>query len=184
MKRLFFAIDLIDNIKNEIYSYCYQQNQNNNISFVRKENLHITLRFLGNVEADKLNLILNQLRDKFHHFNNFEISIGNLYILSKRIICFPVKSVENRLDKIFFILEKNLHTLGFKKEKRNFKPHITVGRIKNSRLFNFNKNNFENIQLENNFFLSTGVSLISSILKPKGPIYSQIKHFPFKEFRR
>lgn len=185
MERLFFAINLNDNIKNEIYKKTlFLLNIKNNITIVKKENFHITLKFLGNTEIDKFDLILTHLNNKFNSFCQFMISIDKLHILKNRIFCFPINSFENKLTNIFIFLEEILHKIGFEKEKRKFKAHITIARIKNSKLLKLDKNNFNNIQLENNSFLATGISLISSVLTPKGPVYSQIKHFPFKELRR
>ncbi len=180
--RLFIAAPLSEKTKDEINSW--QQNiadkTSGKIKFVKPENLHITIKFLGETEdetKEKVISILNSLEDR----NSFKSDIQTVSAFPgmKRPKVLVAKLIKNKevLQEINSKLEDQLFELGFKKEDRYFIPHITLARTKDNKGFESladwftskKRTKFNTISFETN-----KISLFQSILKSDGPIYKEI----------
>ena len=124
--RLFIAIDF-----NELHEYFIELQKllpkNAKLSFTKT--FHITLKFLGDVQPDKVDNIINSLKNiKFEPFTVFLNSIGIFptenYI---RVVWAGLKPEDNILE-LQKKVDESLKPL-FKKEK-DFKTHITLARVK------------------------------------------------------
>lgn len=174
--RLFIAIEIPEKIKLEL---SYLPPQIIGVKRVPDENRHITLLFLGEQNEQDYHLIINSL----HQISckEFYLKICNTGIFKQRK---KVSTLWAGIEKnhnlellhleIKKVLENNLN-LSF--DKKNFTPHITLGRA---------KSNLREIDLIP--FLSTGIfdlpkikidsfSLFSSSLHPEGAIYTEEETF-------
>lgn len=145
--------------------------------WTEEENLHINFKFLGEVPEDKLPIIKETLADllkvyesplKFHAvgcFPNFE---------NPRVLFMNVYSPDKSILAAAAQIETALETIGFPKEKRRFKPHMTLARIKNiytgfeDVIKDFEKVVFTKVN-------SYSVNIIESRLTQEGPIYKIIE---------
>ena len=181
--RLFTAINLSERSKNLINNKIeiVQKNIEEKVKWVKKENWHITIKFLGEVEETNLAKIKNKIKEikKFEKFY-FQINkIGAFPNLNyPKVIYLGIDSGKEKLIEINKEMEKKLAELNFEKEKRAYTPHITVGRSKDytdnsnlaSSLKEFHKkNHFINI-----YSYVDKISLMKSELTPKGPKYEEI----------
>lgn len=127
--RVFYAIRFNEEIKDKIFKI------ENNLkdhslsgNYTLKDNLHLTLRFIGEVENEELNMLIKVL----NYINNetFQVEanrIGEFARGSSSISWLGInKSVE--LDNLYKNLELILQEYGWQKESRRFAPHITLGR--------------------------------------------------------
>ena len=93
-------------------------------------NLHFTINFLGNIEESKIEPIAQALELALHPFPRFTISAKGLGVFPDlkrpRVLWIGLEGKE--LSKLASKVEKALEPLGFGPEKRDFKPHLTVGR--------------------------------------------------------
>ena len=182
--RCFLAIDiephLIEKIGEIQESF---KKTNNNVKYVEKENLHFTLKFFGNINNEKINEIKESTNTVLSKINNTDITNLNI----EGIGTFPNENYMKVLwigtkDNRFLVnlhkeLDSEFEKLGFKLEK-NFKTHLTIGRIrnlKNKHEFKEKVDDLKNIKIgEMNI---SKISLKMSELTPKGPIYSDIETF-------
>lgn len=176
-KRLFLGVfidsDLIDN-KYEKIIYDFD-----NVAFgkwVEKENLHFTVKFLGDVEVDKIQLIKESISEQLNGFES-ELILKGFGTLPERgqprVLYIKVDNQDNSLFTAQGIIEDCMSELGFDREARKFTPHITLLRIKSA------TNDFRNIlgkykTFELGAMKSYKIELIESRLTPSGPIYSII----------
>ena len=183
--RLFTAINIIPgekllNTVNLLASNLHHEK----ILWVNSNKLHITLKFLGEIDSRKLPEIIdlhNKVIEKYSTFNlNIEKTgvFGSSY--NPKVIWFGVNPSES-VALLANELESSLDLLGFKSDGQNFVPHLTIGRIKsiqNKVLFHKIISNFKN-----EFFQEINVKkiiLYESILKTKGAIHNVIKEFKLK----
>lgn len=142
-------------------------------SWVKPENFHITYKFIGNVEEEKISEIKTALNSLLNQKYEIDLVVKGLGIFSDRILYFKV--MENqKLKEINKLVENNLSKIGFKKEIKPFIPHITLVRIKElkqNQIYEKIKKYEENIFLKQKFLT---VDIIESILNPKGAIYQKI----------
>jgi len=178
--RLFVALILNNHILDEIIKFRENIYPNNEITkWENKEKLHITLKFLGEVEEDNIPQIVNKLGSTINLHDKIEIYFSNIRIIYKysipKILWLGVKLTQ-QLNKLYLDINNILNDVGFENEKRKFNPHITLLRIKGnediSKLEMFAK---EEIKLKNTF--ANEVALIKSVLYKNGSEYTKIKSF-------
>lgn len=169
--RLFVAVDIPTNTEIEgVMSYVKKAGK---VKAVEKENLHITLKFLGEVSDDKLSDIKNCIESSCKNFKKFSIKLkglGAFPSLSKpRVIWIGVDEGKDILSEIMRRLDECFHQMGFKKEK-SYVPHITIARVKGFIKLDprpYLKKDFGSVIVEE-------IKLKKSQLTPKGPIYDDI----------
>jgi 2'-5' RNA ligase len=188
MIRAFLAIEL--NEKNTIeklnsFSVRLKQNQPK-LKVVAPENLHLTVKFLGNISetiAPKIyRIIKEEINDKLFQGINFAYSLKGVGQFNKFSVLWvklvgDIQFLQQIKDKTELLLAERLN---IQKDKRTqFKPHLTIGRLKkdktNYQTFSTLKNLIhENKNLEFGPFIVDQVKLKKSVLTPKGPLYSDL----------
>jgi len=147
------------------------------VKWVKKENLHITLKFLG--ETDKMPAIEGKIKEIEGEFSPFKVSLKGVgaFPSQKRakILWVGVEEGVKHLTELFSTVENKVHDLGFEKEIRKFTPHITFARIKNGKY-----SLPENTDFSFDSFSVNEVTLFKSTLTPKGPIYEIVSEAPLR----
>jgi RNA 2',3'-cyclic 3'-phosphodiesterase len=151
---------------------------------VERENIHLTLKFLGNVSASKLEEVKSALAQATFPPFSLEIRGSGAFPNLKRmnVIWVGVGEGWSQVELIFEQTEKLLHQLGFSRETRPFSPHITVARVKSGRkrdeiaafLSHLADESFGTFQVES-------VRLKQSVLSPSGPKYSTLYEVPARK---
>ena len=188
MIRAFVAIELknkttIENINS--FSSRLKQNQSK-IKLVKPQNLHMTVKFLGNISESLAPQIYNILKQEINE-DIFKGKIINYKLKGvgqfNKFSVIWVKLVGDIpfLQQVKTSIENNLfERLNVPKDKRTqFKPHLTIGRLKKDKInyqtFSVLKNLInENKNLEFGTFTVDQVKLKKSDLTPNGPIYSDL----------
>jgi 2'-5' RNA ligase len=146
-----------------------------------QDKLHITLVFLGNVEQSKLESLSAALAKSVRQFPSFSItyeSIGAFpNIKNPRVVWIDTKSNQTVLD-LQAIAERICVEFGFPKEDRAFHPHITLGRVKETRNSVRLTEAIKTITFEPIETLCSEVLLMKSELHPSGSIYTILKSLP------
>ncbi len=103
-------------------------------SFVKPDTIHITLKFIGNIEEHDITKIVQLMEDTAIINNPFSLSTGGVGVFpsikSARIIWAGIKGDTDKLAKMHRDLEKHCEIAGFPSERKRFSPHITLARIK------------------------------------------------------
>ncbi len=174
--RAFIALNFPDEVIKEI-SRIYPLILKN--KFVGKltelENLHLTLKFLGEISQETLSLVQQKLSQiEFSSFNASLLNMGTFsYRKSPRIVWIKVggKPIHDLQKQIDLVLSTE-----FKKEQR-FMSHLTLARIKHISDKSQFVEKINNIKVKNIKFQVNSFKLMSSDLKPLGPVYKTIKEF-------
>lgn len=180
--RSFIAINLSDEIKNMIQDDIYKfKRRVYGVKWVDKNKLHLTLKFLGDIKKDKK--VIKMLKEI--KIEKFDILFNDNYgYFSSRgtvkVLHLPIEKTSNLL-KLNSVVEEKMNLIGIKKEKREFFPHITIGRVKRGRLKDSDLNEvYNDIKPDFDKFKVCKFDLMKSELTHKGPIYSKIKEFELK----
>lgn len=124
--RLFFAIDFEDTFKDALYDWVCGLDINGRL--VDKDNLHLTLQFLGSVNNHQVFDIVDQITTP--QIKPFEISLNKTGYFPKNEILFCELSSDTApIKKLSSFIQSQLRGLDFiKREKRRFHPHVTIAR--------------------------------------------------------
>jgi 2'-5' RNA ligase len=103
------------------------------VRWVRPEAIHLTLKFLGDVPAVRIESISQAVEGACHGFGRFTIEVADLGCFPNarrpRVIWVGVREPRGTLLGLQEAIEGALAELGFKPENRPFKPHLTLGRV-------------------------------------------------------
>jgi 2'-5' RNA ligase len=172
--RTFISIEIPDTIKKEILKI-----QNALPEFKGKktefENLHLTLKFLGEVDKEKIELVRERL--KKIKFKEFEAEIDFIGVFSEKFIRIIWLHIKN-CDELQKEIDDKLGDL-FEKEKR-FMGHLTIARVKSVKDKKKFLSEIKNMKIPKLKFVVKNFNLKKSILTEKRPIYEDIEVYKLK----
>jgi 2'-5' RNA ligase len=149
------------------------------IRWVRPENIHLTLKFLGDVEADKIGEISEAISKTVEGYTPISLTAKGIGVFPSirrpRVLWVGLTGQLESLVKLQKTLDENLKVLGFPGEKRPFKGHLTMGRIKakiDVKKFGDALMEFRNFESET--FTADQIVLYKSELKPSGAFYTEL----------
>ena len=126
MKRLFFALWPNNETRGQIDKF-NQTIKSEDLKKVQRDNLHVTLVFLGNVD-NKSEVILRQNVESIS-IQPFELQFDQLNFWQKpRILCLATQQYDTQLSILVNALKKAAEQCSIKTEKRPYQPHITLAR--------------------------------------------------------
>jgi 2'-5' RNA ligase len=148
--RTFAAIELPTPVRNHIHQHISQLRAavpECRPSWSRVENIHLTLKFFGDVEQSSIRKISDAASRAVKDFTPFEILITGSGAFPKttqpRVLWIGVDDPSQQLSKLQQRFEHECELEGFGKEERAFRPHLTIARIRKPegarRLAEFNK---------------------------------------------
>ncbi|MFC1703703.1 RNA 2',3'-cyclic phosphodiesterase [Candidatus Omnitrophota bacterium] len=183
--RCFIAIELPQEIQRRL---CKIQSElkatGADAKWVKQNNIHLTLKFLGNLDSAAIAKVTAVLEQTTVHYTPFSVEISEVGAFptkeSPRVIWVGVKEGKEKISAMVEELENSLQNIDIPKEEREFHPHITIGRLKSS----FNRvhlvTKLKEITVgESMRFNVQALTLFKSTLTPKGPIYEVLKAASF-----
>lgn len=182
--RVFIAIDIpsyvrkrVGNIINEI------KGKNVDIKLVKEENLHITLKFLGEIDNETVENVNEVIKTITSSFEKFNIKIKGLGFFGTpnfiRVVWLDLDSGKETIVNMIEMLNKYLKYI--KADNYPPSPHITIGRVRSNKNRKFLLKIIEKYKnVEIGKFLVEKIALKRSILTKNGPIYTTLKTFHLK----
>jgi len=177
--RAFIAIEFPEEIKTDIFHNFEKLKETGIVSgnFVEKENLHLTLKFLGDLNEEKAKKIQEKLSEV--NFRKFRVKIGEIGFFPKekyiRTIWIELKAEE--IQKLQKIIDDKLFEIGISKDEREFTSHITAVRIKSVKNKDIFLERLKKLRIKKQDFEVSNFSLIKSELTARCPIYKKIADF-------
>jgi 2'-5' RNA ligase len=181
--RSFISIDLEDQqILSRIASILSSlQSLGGDLKPVERENIHLTLKFLGNVSASRLGEVKSSLQQVIFSAFTAEIKGAGAFpnLNHMNVVWVGVNEGWSQVEQIYEQVEKLLSGLGFRREHRPFSPHITIARVRSGRkrdevasfLQRLTEESFGTITVDK-------IRLKQSILSSSGPKYSTLLEIP------
>ena len=178
--RAFIAVDLPDEIRQSIRDI-QQQLRSEKLDFrwVDPANIHLTIKFLGDIEPENSAAVCDAMKkavDRVRPFKLHSKGFGGFPGLNRpRVIWTGIGGETAILEKLATDLDAHLADLGFEKEARRYKGHLTLGRAKGA------VNPVQMLNAASRFkdfrsgdFIAQELVLFKSTLKPGGPVYENI----------
>jgi len=185
MKRLFVAVK-IEPDKDFIATYqaLLKSLVLERIKWVEPQNMHLTLKFLGKTPDEQLPRLHTALLAVASRHAEFELQLNKTGIFGSSYRPRVIWLGDDDSQEIRQLGEDILNGLdaaGFPRDRQNFVPHLTLGRIKQIN----SKKHFQNTmdQFRSTFSLNVRVTefiLYQSILKPEGPVYIALEKYKLR----
>ncbi len=176
--RAFVAIHLEHSILLSISGFIKElSSKYRSVRWTRPENLHLTLKFLGEVQDSKAYELADKLREALPRHEVFTLSLkgtGGFPGLDKpRVLWIGIEPSE-ALQRLYTTVQGVCSAKGFMADDKDFRAHLTIGRVKStpeadliSTLIKYKNHPWGKGTVN-------AVALMKSTLRPEGPIYSSI----------
>lgn len=183
--RCFIAIEmsqeirrLLERIEDEL------QRTISGVKWVKPDNIHLTLKFLGSIEketVDKIKEILSQIAQDIKSFK-IKLSLPGAFPSPgrARVIWIGVEEGKES-SRLANIIEERLAPLGIEKESRAFHPHLTLARVKFLKDKSSVENAFTHLKVPQTEMTASKVTLFQSTLTREGAIYTLLHEADFKK---
>lgn len=183
--RVFTAVDLNDELKENISAFieeCRKKHQRS-VKYVERENLHITMKFLGEMTDEAVAKLSEDLAAiRVPSVNVLAHGAGGFpNVFFPSVLWIGIKD-DGTLEKLFREIEDKAAVHGVAKETKKFHPHATIARVKgkaDSGLLELIKNCGKDF----GGFLAESFVLMKSDLMPDGPVYTRLRTYPMQTRR-
>jgi 2'-5' RNA ligase len=182
MKRTFIAVKIEAGEKlQELISTLRSELKNDSIKWVDTDNLHITVAFLGNTAEETIKKVTSVLTKSCIGFGDFTFTISGLGIFKNlndpRVIWAGIER-SDKFANLNDIIKSGLNDSGIEIEDRQFRPHLTLGRIRllknryplEDLIGKYSKSIFQNVNV-------TEIVFYESVLQQDRPVYKPMNKF-------
>jgi len=188
--RSFIAIELPDELKSELTRLEARLKSDKQpwVKWVNPDSIHLTLKFLGNIAADRTGEITRAMENAVEGISPFHLEIKELGVFPNlRRVQVAWVGISGEVDKLSQLqerIETNLTPLGFAPETRAFTPHLTLARLRDQAPLD-ERQRFGQLIANAKFDTACpievdAISLMRSQLTREGAIYSQISSIKLK----
>lgn len=174
--RLFITLDFPEDVLAKLIEIRKEIYDDPTLRWEPVEKLHLTLKFLGDVNINMIDEIKNSLdfissecREVISNFTQF----GIFYKFKKPSILWIGIEKTEELEFLHLTVNREINKLGFQSDKRSFKPHLTLLRLKGKESLSKIKE-LTNLKLSGLKFRSSKISLMKSELSQTGSIYKNL----------
>jgi len=179
--RVFVAIKIDEDALNKIISVRKRFINNDLLNWESNDKLHITLKFIGEVENEDLKKIIKILESISRNHSPFDLWFSKFGIFKRSkssILWAGIRKVKS-LVNLHSDVNQGLNIFSMNQNEKQFNPHVTLLRNrKNIRINNLNE--FLLVNISDIKFRVNEYYLIKSELTPKGSIYTELEKFKLK----
>jgi RNA 2',3'-cyclic 3'-phosphodiesterase len=175
--RLFLAINLSQQVNQDIFDAVHEvQSSHLKLNWLKKENYHLTLKFLGETPSLLIPSVISAVQSILPAHPEFQVEAFGVGAFPReshaRVIWVGIRDLQSRLKKLAEEIDTALVPLGFQKEKKGFRPHLTICRLREPKnvlpvLNSFRRESF-------GISLLKEVILYESHLTPTGSFYTPL----------
>ena len=189
--RAFIALDIPPKVQDDVYRAMsnLRRGTGSLIRWVPAENMHLTLKFLGDISPANVEFLAQMIRIEADNYHCFEIQLAGLGSFPNpkrpRVIYIGLQAPAE-LEALQHAVESAARRLGYQSEDRSFSPHLTIGRVKNALHISTADQQKICHSLEETKIDSLGTARVDSVhlyksdLKPGGSVYTKLFSAPLK----
>jgi len=189
--RAFIALEIPTKVQNDIHQATSKLRSETGslIRWVPAENLHLTLKFLGDISPAHVEFLTQMIRAETDSHRCFDLHLTGLGSFPSpkrpRVIYIGIQAPAE-LSALQHAVESGAHRLGYRPEDRSFSPHLTLGRVKHASHITASDQQKIRHALEQVKIDSLGTARVDSVhlyksdLKPTGSVYTKLFSAPLK----
>ncbi|GAB3677694.1 RNA 2',3'-cyclic phosphodiesterase [Halopiger thermotolerans] len=185
-KRLFVSVDLPDDLAESVADLQNEFADASGLNFTDPEQAHVTLKFLGDVDENRLPALEDELAATVDDagVDPFEARFGGLGVFPSleyiSVVWFGAETGGEELTRLHEAIEERTTAMGFDPEDHDFTPHVTLARMEHAG----GKELVQELVRERDPTIGEmrvdEVRLTESTLTDDGPVYSTVERFPLE----
>ena len=184
--RTFVAIELDDSVKAHISAAIdtLRREPIDNLRLVRPEGVHLTLKFLGDIDRERVQKVAEVMESAAGRHAAFDLTLGAPGVFPNarraRVLWLGVEGDLQPLRLLQASVEEALTGIGFPAERQPFNPHLTIGRMRH-RASRDDRRRATDVLVSlpipaDSKIAVNAISLMKSDLQPGGAVYQRISH--------
>jgi len=182
--RTFIAIELSREIKETLSGIQDElKKAGADVKWVKTDNIHLTLKFLGEVREEKIPKIAQSLKESTNLTAPFDIQLDTAGVFPDlkfpRVVWIGIEEGKEKLIGLANQIEDMLVSLKFPKEKRGFSAHITIGRVRSAKNKDALIQKLKQVKPLKLTQQIKSIALFKSTLTPEGPAYEKLAESSF-----
>jgi 2'-5' RNA ligase len=182
--RTFLAVELSKEVAKELKKVQDKlKGEIGGVRWVQPGGVHLTLKFLGEVNPDRIEEIIRKAEEAVKGLGPFTVKVGGgggfPNAQNPRVIWIGVEDQDGQLRELQTRIEREMAKIGFKREERDYTPHLTLGRLRTGKGKEAIVQALKDI--EHSELGTMGVEeliLFQSELKPTGAEYTKLRTIP------
>jgi 2'-5' RNA ligase len=187
--RTFVCIEVPELVRNRIADLQLAlRNEEVRVSWVKPENIHLTLKFLGAVPSNRIPRVVQSVSSAATSVEPFEIEVGGTGCFpsprNPKIFWVGLVQVPALLKQLYAEIDSRLFREGFPREQKSFSPHLTIGRVRDPVRARPAAEDLLRHGFDSRRYTATEVVVMRSDLKPSGSVYTVQAVAPFGIERR
>ncbi len=181
--RSFIAIEIPDDAKHKLgeIEILLKSDGQSGVKWVNPDSIHLTLKFLGNIAANRTEEISAAVKESVRGVSPFQLKIEGLgtfpNLKRAQVVWVGLKGEVEKVENLQQQLERNLEMIGFPAERRAFTPHLTLARV-NDRASADERQRIGRRIKETSFEAGVlkvdSINLMKSQLSRQGAVYSRL----------
>ncbi len=184
--RCFIAVDIDEKIRGALGDLQRQLQskadiKKSDVKWVKPDNIHLTLKFLGEIEDEKVVELCNTVKDVAGRHKSFELgveSVGCFGGRSARVLWVGTGQVNSNLLRLQKDIEQQLALAGWPKESREFTGHLTLCRVRKPKAgLELAAVSADYRDFKLGVMPADSVSVYQSRLTPTGPVYTLLGNY-------
>ncbi len=183
MRRVFFAVDISDEVRRAVDAHSQtlrSEFRSAPVRWVKPAAFHITLRFIAEASDELIRSATAKLQPDVTQIRSRPLSLGPATSFDDRVLVFEIRDADSVLSRLYDVNSKVLAEDGIRRERREFKPHLTIARMKPGDAPEGLIEKHKAADVTPAPFIVTSVKLIESELLPTGSRYTVIETFRLK----
>ena len=184
--RSFVAIEVPEIVKQSLVDLAASMKRSGiKASWAKPDNMHLTLRFLGEITGNDTDKLCELLGKRYSGFEPFIMNVEGVGVFPSvrrpSVIWAGIGLTGDLLSRAYEIAENAAREIGLEPERRTFHPHLTLGRIRDHRESGDLVSELDRHKdFHGGEIAVSSVSLFSSELTPNGAIHTRIEEFCFQ----
>jgi 2'-5' RNA ligase len=179
--RTFVSIEIPDDIKKKISELIEKAKLHlTPVKWVENKNLHVTLKFVGQVEDEKIMSITDCVKESIKGTKPFTLSFAGMGLFPNAehpsVLWVGISKGSDKAKDLAEKIECRITKEGYRGEEKDFTAHLTIGRIKEKiDIDSLSKFVQKNGNVDLGSIKVDHVSVMKSTLRPAGPVYDEIE---------
>jgi RNA 2',3'-cyclic 3'-phosphodiesterase len=183
--RTFIAIEIPSEVKSALAALQTElRRAGADVSWTKPENIHLTLNFLGEVDERRIGEVENICVASAAEFQPFTLGLNDTGVFPNarqpRVLWVGLAGEIGKTSEMRKRLDDGLALIGFEREEKDFRPHLTIGRVKSNRKIRELLALAGARQVPASPFVVTELVLMKSELYPAGARYTPMARAPLR----